>query len=112
MWEKKRRNVKAPTHSLQVMVRSAISSRGATPLIFIKGSVNSQKYIEILEAFISTTDFLYPDGYIFQQDKASCHKSRIAKMWFEDNRVVVMDWPTMSPDDNRGHCLFYLLFEL
>jgi hypothetical protein len=99
MWGKKRRNVKAPTHSPQVMVWGAISSRGATPLIFIKGSVNSQKYIKILEeALISTMDFLYPDGYIFQQDNAPCHKSRIVKKWFKDNLVVIMDWPAMSSD--------------
>jgi hypothetical protein len=43
-------------------------------------------------------DFLYPDGYIFQQVNAPCHKSRIEKKWFEDNRMVVMDWPAMSSD--------------
>jgi hypothetical protein len=81
-----------PTQSPQVMVWGAISSRWATPLMLIIVSVDSQKYIEILEeTLISTIDLLYPDGYIFQQDNAPCHKSRIAKKWFENYRVVVMD---------------------
>jgi len=99
LWGKKRRNIKAPTRSPQIMVWGGISTRGSTPLIFIEGSVDTQKYIEILEeGLIKTMDILYPDGYVFQQDNAPSHKSRTAKKWFSDIGLVVMDWPPMSPD--------------
>jgi hypothetical protein len=99
LWGKTRRNIKAPTRSPQITVWSGISTRGSTPLIFIEGSVDTQKYIEILEKdLIKTMDNLYTDGYIFQQDNAPIHKSRTAKKWFADIGLVVKDWLPMSPD--------------
>jgi hypothetical protein len=81
-----------------------ISLRGATPLAFIRGSVNTEKYIEILdEHLFSTMDFLYSDssdGWKFQQDNASCHTSVKAKEYFEKIALIVIEWPANSPDLN------------
>jgi transposase len=99
MWGKKRRNIKAPSRSPQVMVWGGISSRGATPLIFVKGSIDAKNYIKILEeGLISTMNFLYPEGFIFQQDNAPSHRAKITKKWLKDNGLVIMEWPAMSPD--------------
>ncbi len=72
-----------------------ISLRGATPLAFIRGSVNTEKYIEILdEHLFSTMDFLYSDssdGWKFQQDNASYHTSVKAKEYFEKIALVVIE---------------------
>jgi hypothetical protein len=60
------------------MVWGGISSRGATPLVFIKGGVGAEKYIKILEECLLTTmNFLCPDGFIFQQDNAPAHRANI-----------------------------------
>jgi hypothetical protein len=36
----------------------------------------------------------------YQQDNASCHKSRLSMAWFAENHCDVMDWPLRSPDLN------------
>ncbi len=99
LWGKKRLNIKTPSHSPKVMVWGGISSRGATPLIFIQGGVNAEKYIKILEeGLLTTMNFLYPDGFIFQQYNAPAHRANITKKWLRDNNLVIIDWPAMSPD--------------
>ena len=39
-------------------------------------------------------------GWIFQQDNATCHTSRLVREWFNDEQITVMDWPAQSPDFN------------
>ena len=63
LWGKKRYlKMKSKTRK-QIMVWGGISLRGTTPLKHVFGSINSDKYIEILnECLIPTCETLYPDG--------------------------------------------------
>ena len=36
----------------------------------------------------------------FQQDNNPKHTSKLCQDWFRDNDIVVMDWPSQSPDLN------------
>jgi hypothetical protein len=58
-----------PKHGPTLMVLGVIDLRGATTLKIGMGSVDSERYIDILhENLLPTTSVLYPDGYIPQQD--------------------------------------------
>ncbi len=85
-----------------VMIWAAMSSAGVGPLCFLKSTVNSAIYQEILEHFmLPSADKLYGDAdFIFQQDLAPAHTAKGTKSWFNDHGVTVLDWPANSPDLN------------
>lgn len=96
---KKRMDRGRPKYGPARMVWGGISVRGVTPLVLIKGTVNTDRYLLILEeAMIPTMSALYPDGYVFQQDNAPCHKSGKAAAWFGNSGINVLRWPANSPD--------------
>ncbi len=85
-----------------VMIWAAMSSADVGPLCFLKSTVNSAIYQEILEHFmLPSADKLYGDSdFIFQQDLAPAHTAKGTKSWFNDHGVTVLDWPANSPDLN------------
>ncbi len=85
-----------------VMIWAAMSSAGVGPLCFLKSTVNTAIYQEILEHFmLPSADKLYGDAdFIFQQDMAPAHTAKGTKSWFNDHGVTVLDWPANSPDLN------------
>jgi len=79
------------------------------PIVFIDGSVKSDKYISILnDHFLPYLDALTDDGITgitFQQDNARPHASKITQAFLgtatTQHRFNVMDdWPPYSPDMN------------
>ncbi len=85
-----------------VMIWAAMSSAGVGPLCFLKSTVNTAIYQDILEHFmLPSADKLYGDAdFIFQQDLAPAHTAKGTKSWFNDHGVTVLDWPANSPDLN------------
>ncbi len=85
-----------------VMIWAAVTSAGVGPLCFLKSTVNTVIYQDILEHFmLSSADKLYGDAdFIFQQDLAPAHTAKGTKSWFNDHDVTVLDWPSNSPDLN------------
>ncbi len=79
-----------------------MSFTGVGPLCFLKSTVNTAVYQEILEHFmLPSADKLYGDAdFIFQQDLAPAHTAKGTKSWFNDHGVTVLDWPANSPDLN------------
>lgn len=91
----------SPKYSPGVMVWGGISMRGATELAFIKGTVNSLVYQDIINDYcIDTMNTLYPDGWELQQDNAPCHTSKSTLAHFESLGLKVLKWPANSPDLN------------
>ncbi len=84
------------------MVWAAMSSAGVGPQCFLKSTVNTAIYQEMLEhSMLSSADKLYGDAdFIFQQDLAPAHTAKGTKNWFNDHGVTVLDWPANSPDLN------------
>jgi Transposase/DDE superfamily endonuclease len=39
-------------------------------------------------------------NWILQEDNDPKHRSKICKKWKEENKVTVLPWPSMSPDQN------------
>ena len=90
------RTVKFPA---SVMVWGCMSSRGVGNLHFIDGTVNAQKYQDILkENLLPTSNKQFSENLIFQQDGASSHTAKSTKSWLENNNVHVIIWPSGSPD--------------
>ncbi len=85
-----------------VMIWAAVSSAGVGPLCFLKSTVNTAIYQDILEHFmLPSADKLYGDAdFIFQLDLAPAHTAKGTKSWFNNQGVTVLDWPANSPDLN------------
>jgi hypothetical protein len=69
----------------------------------IDGRMDAELYTRILgDEFIRTLDYYGLDKrrIIFQQDNDSKHTSKVARRWFEENEIQVLEWPPQSPDLN------------
>ena len=66
-------------------------------------NVNSKTYIHILQHFlIPSVEIWFEDStdFIFQNDNASCHRSKIIRNFLQQNNIKTMTWPANSPDHN------------
>ncbi len=83
-----------------VMVWGCVSALGKGNLHFCDGTINAEKYIEILEYNMlpSRRHLFQGRPCIFQQDNAKPHSAHITKSWLRRKRVRVLDWPACSPD--------------
>ncbi len=82
------------------MVWGCVSALGKGNLHFCDGTINAEKYIEILEHNMlpSRRHIFQGRPCIFQQDNAKPHSAHITKSWLRRKRVRVLDWPACSPD--------------
>ena len=88
--------------SKKVMVSAGVSMRGKTTIHFIdtsKTKVNSECYIKLLDDnLLPNCRTLYPDNdFIFQQDWAPSHTSRIAQEHMDATRLNLLGRMTGHP---------------
>lgn len=81
-----------------IMIWGAITKEGKFFYEKIKGTLNSNKYCEMLENEIFPKLNSLNRSYIFQQDNASCHVSNFSKNFFERLNIRILQWPPKSPD--------------
>ena len=74
--------------------------KGTSTLCPVEEMMNSTKYKKILtEHLLPTMKAIFPDGCgIFQHDLAPCHISKMVRLFFENTKLPVLDWPGNSPD--------------
>ena len=79
-----------------------INASGAGMASIYDGRLNSERYQNILSDNLQPSLDLFElrDDYIFQQDNAPCHTSRLIKAYFAQESINVMPWPARSPDLN------------
>lgn len=88
---------------VDLVIWGCFTYRGANFMTKIEGGLDSSLYCEILsEEFLQTLDYygLKAVDIVFQQGNDPKHTSKLAKKWFEDHKVLVLDWPPYSPDLN------------
>lgn len=81
------------------MVWGCMTWAGVGGIAIIEGSMNGEKFVEILNSKLRPTvdaltllpDFFDANELIFQQDNDSKH--RLAKNWFDANNVKLIWWP-------------------
>ena len=86
--------------NLKIMVWGCICYSGVGMLSFIDGNMNTQKYIQTLDDYLwpSVVKHFDDNSWIFQEDNAPAHKSRVANEWKENNNIPILYWPAQSPD--------------
>ena len=75
---------------------------GVGTLIPVDGNINSEKYISILD------DNLWPvvaryfanNPWTLQEDNAPCHVSRRTTARKTENGILILPWPSQSPNLN------------
>lgn len=83
------------------MVWGCFSYHGVGPIVLIEGTMTADSYIEIMkETMLPYAEECMPVRWRFQQDNDPKHTAKKTKIWFNENRVDVIDWPAQSPDLN------------
>ncbi len=73
---------------------SCISAYGMGNLHVLEGTMNAERYINVLEQHM-----LPSRQRVFQQDNAKPHTAAAIKTaWLNSRRVRVLNWPACSPD--------------
>lgn len=85
-----------------IMVWAAMTAEGKIMVHRLKGLVNGQIYLAMLQdiALPWMRDTFEDGWFIYQQDNASIHTSAEVREGFEAEALVVLEWPARSPDLN------------
>ncbi len=83
-----------------VMVWGYMSAAGTGELQFIEGTMNANKYCDILKQSMIPSLQRLGHRAIFQHDNDPKHTCKTTTALLKKLRVKVMDWPSMSPDLN------------
>jgi hypothetical protein len=87
---------------LKVMFWGAITVFGAGCLVPVEGTMNSVKYMEILELHLRPlAEALFGTcPWKLLQDGTCCHMSHKTTKYLQDNGIQCVEWPSYSPDIN------------
>ncbi len=91
------RSVQKPA---SLMVWGCMSACGMGSLHIWKGTINAERYIQVLEQHMlpSRRRLFQGRPCIFQHDNARPHTASITTSWLRRRRIRVLKWPVCSPD--------------
>lgn len=87
---------------VSVMMWGCFTAEKVGPLIVVDGILESDGYVNILSNhLIPWLQENMPGDHIFQEDGASCHRSKYSVWWKQTHDLRVLEqWPANSPDLN------------
>lgn len=84
-----------------VMVWACFSYHGVGPIHLIEGIMDSSVYVHILQnVLLPYAEYEMPLIWVMQQDNEPKHTSKLAKQWFSNQKVNIMEWPAQFPNVN------------
>jgi transposase len=89
-------------HDKKIMVWGCFSANGVGHLHRIDGTLNADKYKQILIHHMQpSAKSLFADNqFIFQHDNDPKHTSGVVTKYLKSKQINVLDWPAQSPDLN------------
>jgi len=85
-----------------IMLWGCFAASGPGNLVKVEGIMKKEQYIEILQENVkqSARKLSLRRKWVYQQDNDPKHTAKAVQKWFVDNKVNVLEWPSMSPDLN------------
>ena len=70
---------------------------GGCFFLIVDGTVNAQKYVQILQAMLDKNGGQFPQNLTFMDDNAPVHRAQIVEDFKRDHGIRSLPWPAHSP---------------
>lgn len=91
-----------------VMVWAGMTINGSSQICCIHGTMNQHVYVDILNKyFISFTNEKLSEDWVLQDDYNPKHTSRKTKLFLEQHKLNVTQWPVQSHNLNPMEYLWH-----
>jgi hypothetical protein len=80
----------------RIMFWGYVSHSGMGNMDILKENLTGARYVKLLEENLlaSAEKMSLGSDFVIQQDNDPKHRSRLAKNFFEENKIKVMEWPS------------------
>jgi hypothetical protein len=86
-----------------LMIWGCFTTHGVGDMCQIEGGMDAKLYAEVFDDYVFPTIDHYGmdrERFMFQQDNDPKRTSRLAREWFNEHQVRLLDWPAQSPNLN------------